>query len=81
MDINIKNIIQEIHDETSIPKEVIENIVKSEFDFVTYIMSDNSETHEDSTILLNYLGKFMVKKNRRKYRNVDRKQKLPDTST
>ena len=67
MDLKLQEIIREISKELNLDEELVKKVVKSEFGFVADVMRETAKSHADKTILLNYFGKFRVKKGRRKF--------------
>ena len=62
----LKKLIHRISLETMLPDSVVEDIVKSQFDFIRSIMSSGDMQDPDSfkNINIKYLGKLFVKKSR-----------------
>lgn len=66
LSLNITKIMQEVAEELDEDINIVSFAVTSQFKFVAVKMKENLATKEDPTITLNYLGKFKVKKGRRK---------------
>lgn len=78
MDYTLKKIIKEVAKELSIDPNVVSTVVSSQFKFVTLKMKENIATREDPIISLNFLGKFLVKKNRRAVIKISNEKKLDE---
>lgn len=63
---NITRLIKEVAEELGEDPNIVSYAVTSQFKFVAAKMQENIATKEDPTITLNFLGKFKVKKGRRK---------------